>query len=74
MFLNNKDIKAFRKTTLYIDLKDRINTNIKIHYKKPQIIELEELAFRFFSDYFQQYLDKTDTDYMIKVLKQIFDK
>ena len=74
VFLNNKDLKVLRKTTRYIDLKYRINTNMKSCLKKPPIIELEELAFRFFSDYFQQYLDKTDTDYMIKILKQIFDK
>ena len=72
--LNNKDLKYLRKTTIYTYLKYRINTNMKSYLKKPPTIELEELAFRFFSDYFQQYLDKSDADYMIKMLKQIFDK
>ena len=50
VILNNKDLKVLRFTTRYIDLKYRINTNMKSCLKKPPIIELEELAFRFFSD------------------------
>ena len=71
---NNKELKVLRKTTRYIFLKDAIDTNMKSYLKKPPTIELEEVAVRFFSDYFQQYLDKIDSDYMIKFLKQIFDK
>ena len=71
---NNKELKVLIKTTRYIDLEYRINTNMKSYLKKPPTLELEEVAVRFFSDYFQQYLDKIDSDYMIKFLKQIFDK
>ena len=71
---NNKELKVLRKTTPYILLKDALDTNMKTYLKKPPKIELEEVAVRFFSDYFQQYLDKIDSDYMIKMLKQIFDK
>ena len=72
--LNNKELKVLRKTTRYIFLKDALDTNMKTYLKKPPKIEFEEVTVRFFSDYFQQYLDKIDSDYMIKMLKQIFDK
>ena len=42
-------------------------------YKRPLSIKLEELAFRYFSDYFKPVLNKKeDTEYILKMLKQIF--
>ena len=74
MFLDEYDITRFKKTIYYNDLKDRTTTNIKRNHKKPQIMNLEELVFRFFEDYFKQHLDKKETDFMIKMLRQIFEK
>ena len=72
-YLNNNDIKDFRRSVYYRDIADRIYTNMKIKYKKPFPIQLEELAIRFFSDYFKRELSNNEeVEYMVKMLKQIF--
>ena len=72
-YLNIKNIKDFKRTTFYRDIKDRIYTNMKRKYKKPFPIQLDELAIRFFSDYFKRGLDNNEeVEYMVKMLRQIF--
>ena len=74
IFLDEFDITRFKKRVSYQSIKDKTMTNINRYYKKPQIIDLEELVFRFYSDYFKQHFDKNETDFMIKMLKRIFEK
>ena len=71
--LNINDITDFRRNQSFTNMYDDIYETMRMRYKKPFQITIEELAIMFFSDYFKRFLnDKDEVKLMIKMLNRIF--
>ena len=71
--LNINDITDFRRDQSFTNMYDDIYETMRMRYKKPFQIRIEELAIMFFSDYFKRGLSNNEeVEYMIKMLNRIF--